>query len=116
MIERIDPAFQRLRVLINEQLHARLLRHPVAQGIHVLELPGRVDVEQREGRRRRVEGLARKVQHHGRILAHRIEHHRLFCLGDHLTHDVDAFGLKPFKMGQDFGHAAPLPAIVPRAR
>ena len=34
-----------------------LARHALAQRVHVAELPGRVDVQQRERRRRRVEGL-----------------------------------------------------------
>jgi hypothetical protein len=44
-------------LLVDQQLHAQLARHAVAQGVHVAELPGGVDVQQRERRRRRVEGL-----------------------------------------------------------
>ena len=36
----------------------------VAQRVHVPELPGRIDVEQRERQRPREERLLRKVQHH----------------------------------------------------
>jgi hypothetical protein len=50
-------------------------------------------MQQREGQRRGIEGLAGKVQHHGRILADRIEHHRPGGFGHRFAHDVDALGL-----------------------
>ena len=40
-------------LLVDQQLHAALGRHAVAELVHRLELPGRVDVQQRERRRRR---------------------------------------------------------------
>jgi hypothetical protein len=55
------------------------------------------------------------VQHNSAILAHGIEHHRIFGLRNHLAHDVDAFGLKPFKMGKRGHDGLPLrkmPAIT----
>src|SRR3546814_7327548 len=57
-------------------------------------------MEQRERRRGRVKGLAGEMQHHRRILAHRIEHHRPLGLGDHLAHDVDAPRLELLEMGE----------------
>jgi len=44
------------------------------------------------------------MQHHRRILADRIEHHRLFSLGHDFAHDVNALGLEPFEMRQGFRH------------
>ena len=64
MVKRIDIAFFRLRVLIDEQFHASLFRHLVAQIIHRLELPCRIDMHQRKWRRRRIESLARQMQHY----------------------------------------------------
>ena len=46
------------------------------------------------------ERLLRQMQHHRRILADRIEHHRPLRLGDRLAQDVDALGLEPVEMGQ----------------
>jgi hypothetical protein len=100
VVEWVDPALLGFRVMIDEQFHAGILRGLVAQVVHCLELPGRIDMEERKGRGRGVEGLLRQVQHHGGILADRIEHHRLFSLGDDLAHDVDAFGLQPLQMGE----------------
>ena len=104
MVERIDAAFLGFRVLVHQQLHPAFFGHPVAQGIHVLEFPGRIDVQQREGRRRGVECLAGEVQHDRTILANGVKHHRLFRLGHHLTHNVDALSLKSFEMRQISGH------------
>ena len=47
-----------------------------------------------------MECLARKVQHDRAVLAHRIEHDRIFRLGHDLTENVDALGLKPLEMGK----------------
>ena len=70
----------------------------VAERDHLAELPGRVDVQERERRLRRIERLHRQVQHHRAVLADRIEHHRPLALGDDLAHDVDALGLEALKM------------------
>ena len=45
-----------------------------------------------------IERLRRQVQHHGAVLADRIEHHRLVGLGHHFAHDVDALGLQTLQM------------------
>ena len=72
----------------------------VAEGVHLLELPRRVHMEQRERGQRRVEGLHGQVQHDGAVLAHRVEHHRMLRLGGRLAHDVDALGLQALEVGQ----------------
>ncbi len=100
VVEGVDAARLGLGVLPHQQLHPQFGGHALAQRIHVAELPGGVHVQQREGRRRRVEGLLRQAQHHGRILADRIQHHRAFALGHHLAQDVDAFGFQALQVGQ----------------
>ncbi len=60
-------------------------------------------MEQREGRRRRIERLARQMQHDRAVLADRIEHHRALGLGDHFAQDVDALGLEALKMSEARG-------------
>jgi hypothetical protein len=40
------------------------------------------------------------VQHHGAVLADRIEHDRPLRLGDRLAQDVDALGLEPVEIGK----------------
>ena len=77
------------------------LRHClVAERDHVAELPARVDMHQREGRLRGIEGLHGEMQHDGRILADRIEHHRLLAFGRDFADDVDALRFQPLEMGQ----------------
>src|SRR5512139_1239153 len=100
MVERVDALPLRLWIAVDDQFHPALARDLVAQRIHVAELPGGVDVEQGERRRRGMEGLARQMQHHRRILAHRIEHHRILGLGDDLAHDLDALRLEPLEVGE----------------
>ena len=51
------PEPNALGVLVDDQLEPELGRHPVAELVHLPELPGGVDVEQRERRLRRIEGL-----------------------------------------------------------
>ena len=102
MVERIDAARRRVRIGVDDQIHAAFGRRAVTQRIHVAELPGRIDVEKGERWRRGIEGLAREVQHHRAVLAHGIEHHRALGLRHHLAHDVDALGLEPFQMGEGY--------------
>ena len=108
-------------VLVDDELDRRVRRDLVAQRIHVAELPRRIDVQQRERQRAGEERLLRQVQHHRRILADRIEHHRLVGLGDRLAQDVDALGLEPVEMGQSgrrraFGISLQRLARFPAAR
>ena len=67
----------------------------IAKRNHLAELPRRIDVQQRKRQLAGIECLQGKVEHHARILADRIEHHRLFAFGRHLADDVNALGLKP---------------------
>ena len=103
VVEWVDPPLFRLGVLVNEQFHARFLGCAGAQVVHRLELPGGVDVQQRERRGRGVERLPGEVQHHRAVLADRIEHDGLFGLRHHLAHDVDRFGLEALEVSEG-GH------------
>ena len=79
---------------VDDQPRADLPRVAIAEGDHLAELVGRVDVEQRKRNRRRVERFLREPQHDRRVLADRVEHHRPRELGDDLTDDVEAFGFE----------------------
>jgi hypothetical protein len=57
-------------------------------------LPPRIDVEDRQRRLARGEGLHRQPPHHRTVLADRIHHHRILGLGRALPHDVNAFRLQ----------------------
>ena len=100
MVERVDPAFFGFGILIDDELHAALARHAVAQFVHRLEFPRRVDMKQRERRRRRIKSLAREMEHHRAVLAHAVQHHGLGRVGHHFAHDMDTLGLEPVEMGQ----------------
>jgi hypothetical protein len=84
--------------------------HAVAQRVHVAELPGGVDVQQREGRRRRVEGLRARCS----ITALSLPMEYSITgvgLGHHLAQDVDALGLQALQVGQ-FGVRKTVPVGV----
>ena len=87
-----------------EQVEAELARHLVAKRDHLAELPGRVDMEERERRLGRIERLHGQMHEHGRILAHRIEHHRLGEGRRHLAENVDRLGFEPIEMGKFCQH------------
>ena len=92
------PCASAVVVDVHEQLDAEPLRGRVAERDHLAELPGRVDVQQRERRLGRIERLHRQVQQHRAVLADRIQHHRPFALGDHLAQDVDALGFEALQV------------------
>ncbi len=129
MVERVDAGRHAIGIDVDDQVHAGLGGHAIAEGVHVTKLPGRIDMHQREGRRRRMERLGRQMQHDGGILADRIKHDRIaalgrdladdvqaFCLkalGRDLADDVQAFCLKAVEVGQSFRHELQaVPAVV----
>ena len=93
-----------LGVDVGDQLKAHLLDHLGAKAVHLLELPARVDMQHRERQLAREKGLARQVQHYGRIFADGIQHHRVAELCSDLTNDMDAFRLQLFQMRQFVDH------------
>ena len=109
VIERIDLALHAIRVDVDQQVHPRAGRRAVAERVHVAELPRRVHVEQRKRRRARIERLAREVEHHRAVLAHRVEHDRPLALRDGFAHDVDALRLERLEVAQGpcRGHRRP---------
>ena len=99
--DRVDAAGEAVLIDMDDEIEPVAPRHLVAEGDHVAELPGRVDMEQREGQLAREEGLQREMQHHARILADRIEHHRIGELGRDLADDGDRLGFEPLEMGRE---------------
>ncbi len=100
MVEGVDAPGLGFGVLIDDQVEPQFPRHALAHLVHRLELPGGVHVQQGKRRLGGKERLGRQVQHHGAVLAHRIEHHRPLTLGHDLAHDVDALGLQTLKVGE----------------
>ncbi len=88
-----------------QKVEPQFLRLAVAKRDHFPEFPGRVDMHQRERGAGWIEGFHRQMQHHRRILAHGIEHDRVFALGGHFADDVQAFGFESVKVGESFQNA-----------
>ncbi|MCY1417787.1 hypothetical protein D9M71_333280 [compost metagenome] len=102
--EGVDALGDTLRIHVSDQVQAQLLDHLVAEAVHLLEFPLGVDVHDRERQLAGEERLAGEMQHHGGILADRVQHHRVIELGGHLTNDVDALRLQLFQMRQFVDH------------
>jgi hypothetical protein len=86
--------------LVCVQLDPGLRGAVVAEGDHFAELPAGVDVQQRDRRPCRVEGLEQQVQQHRTVLADRVQHHRVAELGGDLAQDVDALRFELAQMRQ----------------
>ncbi len=108
--DRIDAAREALRIGVHQQLEAITRRDLIAVADHVAEFPFGVDVQQREGRLRRIEGLEREVQHHPGVLADRVEHHRVAELGRDLADDADGFRLEALQVLKHLRHHIRPPA------
>lgn len=88
------PGSQTLGVGVGDQAHAAFCHHAGAVGIHVLELPARVDVQQGKRWRCGIKRLASQVQHDRAVLADGVHHHRIAPCGHGLADDFDGFGLE----------------------
>ena len=96
--ERTDAARQAFAVYVHDQGQAELLHPPVAEGDHLAELPGRVDMQQREGRPGRIEGLQREMKQDRGVLADRVEDDRFAEHRGRLAQGVDGFGFEVLQM------------------
>ena len=104
MIDGVDAALYAVLIGVNDEIEIEILGRLVAKRDHVLELPGRVDVEHGERQSLRIESLAGKMQQDCRILANRIHQHRLAELGGGLAEDVDAFRFQQIEVREMCGH------------
>ena len=98
----MTPARSPSSIDVDDQLAAEFLGATVAELDHFAKFPGRIDVEQRERQRGRIECLDGEVQQNGAVLADGIEQYRIVRGGEHLAKDVDALGFQALEMGQ--GH------------
>src|SRR5260370_33477043 len=94
----MDAARSALRVDVDKEIEPEPARGSIAKSDHFAEFPAGIDVEERKRRLGRKERLARQMQHDARILADRIEHHRVAELRHHLAHDADRFGFETLQM------------------
>ena len=110
--DRVDASGEAFLVDVDQELEPEFLRDIlVAEPVHLAELPGRVDVEQREGRLRGVKRLHRKVKEHRRVLADRVEKDGLLEAGGDLTEDVDRLGFEFAEMAQSRAVHAENPSV-----
>src|SRR5262249_41138943 len=67
--DRADAAGEPIAVDVNDQVQPKFTRALIAEGDHVAEFPGRIDVEQRKGWLCGMESFQREVQENRGILA-----------------------------------------------
>ena len=94
------PCREAVLVDVDEQLDVGRFGDPLPERVHLPELPGRVDVQQRERKPARVERLPRQMKQDGAVLADRVEHHRALGLRDRVPQDVDRLGFQPIEIGK----------------
>jgi hypothetical protein len=94
-----DPVAHTLRIRMHDEIETEPLHFAIAERDHLAKLPGCVHVQKREWRLGGIERLQRQMQHDRRILADRIEHHRMAERSRHLPHDVDALGFELPQIG-----------------
>ena len=85
---------------MHEELQTQLLGVGITEADHLPELPGRVDVQQRERQGRGVEGLDGDAQKGLAVLADGVHQHRPLALSHRLPKDMDRFGFEALQMGQ----------------
>ena len=95
VIKRVNALGFSLRVFVYDKVHARVSRRFFAQRIHVFELPGGIDMQERKRRGGRIKGFFCDMQHSLAIFANAVEHDRIFGFGRHFAHNVYAFGFQP---------------------
>ena len=100
VIKGVDTLLHTLLVGMHYQIESVLLAKAVAEGDHVPELPGRINMKEREGRLGRIKRLEREMDKNRRVLPDGIEHHRVIEFRHHLTDDVDRFSLKLFEVSK----------------
>jgi len=89
-------------VNVHDEFEPEPLGGRVAERDHLPEFPFGIDVQQRERRLGRKERLAGEVQQDARILADRIEQHRLGELGRHLAQNENRFRFQISEMQRKF--------------
>ena len=93
-----DAGLQSILIGIHEKLETEFAGAPVAEGDHVPELPGRVDVKKLEGRLGGMERLEREMEKDRRVLADRVEQHRIGKHGSGLPQHMNALGFQLFEV------------------
>lgn len=88
------PGREPLMVGVDDEIEAERSRLRVAEGDHLPEFPGGVDMHDLEGDGAGVKGLARQVQQNRGIFSDGIEQDRPVEHGLGLAQDVDGLGLQ----------------------
>src|SRR5699024_5886723 len=100
VVARIVAFLHALLIDVLYHSDAELTCPPVPESDHLPELPGRIDMQERERRLFRIERLQRQVKHHRAVLADGIQHDRVLTFRSHFAYDIDRLSLELIKVRQ----------------
>jgi hypothetical protein len=96
----IGAVLDGLPIGMNNQFHPQPGGLEIAKLDHFPELIGGIDVQQRERDGSGMKRLLGQSQHHGRIFANRVQHHRSLKFARDLPKYMNTFGFQSLKMAQ----------------
>ena len=88
----------RVFVTMHDEPRTDFFAEPIAKFDHLFELVTGIDMKEWERQRSWIEGFARKMYQHARILADRIQQHRISKLCDSFAQNINGFAFKLAKM------------------
>ena len=101
--QRADPCGHTIGIDMDDQIETEAGHRLVAEADHLAEFPAGIDMQQRKRQSGRIKRLLRQMQQDSRILADRIQQHRLVAGGHHLAQDENRLGFQSLQMSQS-GH------------
>ena len=89
VIKRVEACGTPFLICPDDQIKPVIARQGFAKRQERSELPGRIDVWLGKCRLAGIECPQCQMRHHGAVLARREQHHRIKCLCDRLSRDMD---------------------------
>src|SRR5690606_7355523 len=101
--ERSHPIADTVFIDVNEKFKTFFTRLRIAKLDHFAKLPCGIHMKKGKSWRSRIKRLHRQMQHDGRILTSRREHHWIGKCCRNFSKDMDRRSFKPVKMSQILG-------------
>src|SRR5216117_829201 len=102
--ERVSAGRDGIIVTMHDEPCSDLRRKALSEFEHLFEFVTRVDMKQRKRKRSGVKRLASHMNQHARILAHRVQQHRIPELRSRFPQNINRFAFKLAKMSPGISH------------
>jgi len=102
--ERVSAGRDAILVTMNDEPYSDLRRKTVSEFEHLFEFVTRVDMKQGKRKRSWVKCLASQMNQHARILADRVQQHRIPELRHRFPQNINRFAFKLAKMSPVVRH------------